>query len=144
MLLGGAIHGGVTLLGELRDLFLQPGNLLPLRVPVVQCPRDRIRSLHRSRDRVRVGGYEYPLPRQQPGFILSLFQGVRSASDREQLPQFRLCPLSRLLRLSGGVCCLLTGFLLLRPQFVSGRLQAGQLVPDSLRSAEQFRPAALL
>ena len=108
MLLGGAIHGGVTLLGELRDLFLQPGNLLPLRVPVVQCPRDRIRSLHRSRDRVRVGGYEYPLPRQQPGFILSLFQGVRSASDREQLPQFRLCPLSRLLRLSGGVCCLLT------------------------------------
>ena len=53
MLLGGAIHGGVTLLGELRDLFLQPGNLLPLRVPVVQCPRDRIRSLHRSRDRVR-------------------------------------------------------------------------------------------
>ena len=35
MLSVGAIHGGVTLLGELRDLFPQPGNLLPLRVPVV-------------------------------------------------------------------------------------------------------------
>ena len=63
MLSVGAIRGGVTLLGELLDLFPQPGNLLPLRVPVVQCPCDCIRPLHRSRDRVRVGGYEYPLPR---------------------------------------------------------------------------------
>ena len=62
MLSVGVIHGGVTLLGELRDLFPQPGNLLPLRVPVVQCPRDCIRPLHRSRARVRVGGYEYPRP----------------------------------------------------------------------------------
>lgn len=61
MLLVGAIHGGVPLLAELRDLRPQLCDLLPLCVPVVQCSRDCIRPLHRRRDRVRVGGYKHPL-----------------------------------------------------------------------------------
>ena len=61
MLLGGAIHGGITLPHQLRDLLPHPCDLLAFRIPVVQCPRDRIRPLYRRRDRVRVGGYKHPL-----------------------------------------------------------------------------------